>query len=121
LRASHRKLDPELSEPYRPYHAHDEKQPLKPSEKVELDIEIWPTSIVIPKGYRFGVWVRGTDYTHGQVVQVEGAKYAMDGVGPFRHDEPSDRPESIFGGMTTLHFAPGRQPYVLLPMIPPKA
>src|SRR5438477_5746284 len=30
LRASHRKLDPRLSTPYRPYHTHDEKQPLKP-------------------------------------------------------------------------------------------
>jgi predicted acyl esterase len=30
LRASQRKLDPELSLPYRPYHAHDEKQPLNP-------------------------------------------------------------------------------------------
>ena len=28
LRASHRKLDPKLSLPYRPYHTHDEKQPL---------------------------------------------------------------------------------------------
>ena len=28
LRASHRKLDPELSEPYRPFHTHDEQQPL---------------------------------------------------------------------------------------------
>ena len=32
LRASHRKLDPELSTPYRPYHTHDEKQPLTPGE-----------------------------------------------------------------------------------------
>ena len=29
LRASHRKLDKKLSKPYRPYHTHDEKQPLK--------------------------------------------------------------------------------------------
>jgi hypothetical protein len=120
LRASHRKLDSALSEPYRPYHAHDEEQPLEPGKEVELDIEIWPTSIVIPKGYRLGMWVRGKDYTHGQAVQVEGAKYSMDGVGPFRHDEASNRPESVFGGTTTLHFAPGRQPYVLLPVIPPK-
>ena len=28
LRASHRKLDPKLTLPYRPYHTHDEKQPL---------------------------------------------------------------------------------------------
>ena len=39
LRASHRKLDPELSRPYRPYHSHDDKMPLKPRQIVELDIE----------------------------------------------------------------------------------
>ncbi len=54
LRASHRKLDKKLSTPYRPYHTHDEKQPLKQGEVVELDIEIWPTSIVVPAGYRIG-------------------------------------------------------------------
>ena len=54
LRASHRKLDKKLSLPYRPYHTHDEKQPLKKGEPVELDIEIWPTSIVVPAGYRVG-------------------------------------------------------------------
>ena len=48
LRASHRKLDKKLSKPYRPYHTHDEKQPLKKGQVVELDIEIWPTSIVVP-------------------------------------------------------------------------
>ena len=45
LRASHRKLDPKETKPYRPYHTHDEIQPLKPGEPVELDIEILPTSI----------------------------------------------------------------------------
>ena len=35
LRASHRKLDQEKSLPYRPYHAHDERQWLKPGEIVE--------------------------------------------------------------------------------------
>ncbi len=48
LRASHRKLDRKLSKPYRPYHSHDEKQPLKRGEVVELDVEIWPTCIVVP-------------------------------------------------------------------------
>jgi hypothetical protein len=51
-------------------------------------------------------------------VQLEGVKYTMEGVGPFKHDEPSDRPPEIFSGATTLHFTPGRQPYVLLPIIP---
>ena len=40
LRASHRKLDPGLSTEYRPYHTHDELQPLTPGEPVELDVEI---------------------------------------------------------------------------------
>jgi predicted acyl esterase len=121
LRASHRKLDPQLSEPYRPYHAHDEVQPLNPGEPVELDVEIWPTSIVVPPGHRLGLWVRGQDYTNGEPpLELEGVKYAMQGTGPFKHDEPSDRPRDVFGGTTTLHFEPGRQPYVLLPVIPKK-
>lgn len=27
-----------------------------------MDVEIWPTSIIIPKGYRLGVNVGGRDY-----------------------------------------------------------
>ena len=42
----------------------------------------------------------------------------MKGVGPFTHTHPQDRPPEIFGGTNTLHFAPGRMPYVLLPVIP---
>ena len=50
LRASHRKIEPELSVDYRPYHTHDELQPLEPGVVYELDVEIWPSSIVIPAG-----------------------------------------------------------------------
>jgi hypothetical protein len=42
------------------------------------------------------------------------------GVGPFTHDDPRDRPPAIFAGDVTLHAGPGRQPYVLLPVIPKK-
>src|SRR4029079_6346351 len=56
-RGSHRKLDPALSLPYRPYHTHDEKQPLTPGEPVELDIELWPSSIVVLAGYRVALTV----------------------------------------------------------------
>ncbi|MBV8032431.1 MAG: CocE/NonD family hydrolase, partial [Betaproteobacteria bacterium] len=51
LRASHRKLDPALSTEYRPHHAHDQRQLLKKGEVVQLDVELWPTSIVVPAGY----------------------------------------------------------------------
>ena len=119
LRASHRKLDPQKSLPYRPWHAHDEIQKLVPGEAVELDIEIWPTCIVIPAGYRLALAVRGKDYAHpGAPLFVPGIGYPQSGVGPFVHDDPRDRPAEIFGGTNTLHFEPGRQPYLLLPVIP---
>jgi predicted acyl esterase len=121
LRASHRKLDVKRSLPYRPFHMHDEVQPLRPNEPVELDIEIWPTCIVIPAGFRLALSVRGRDYVHpGPPISIPGLKYTLTGVGPFLHDHPKDRPDSIFGGRNTLHFEPGRQPYVLLPVIPSK-
>jgi predicted acyl esterase len=120
LRASHRKLDPVLTLPYRPYHTHDEKQPLAPGEIVELDIEIWPTCIVIPAGYRIGLSVRGRDYVYpgGSGGRLSNFKNELTGCGPFLHDDPVDRPPEIFDNETTLHFGPDRQPYVLLPIIP---
>src|SRR5438270_336497 len=59
LRASHRKLDPKQSSFYQPYHPHDEIQPLEPGLIYELDVEIWPTSIAVPAGYRLALTVRG--------------------------------------------------------------
>jgi predicted acyl esterase len=119
LRASHRKLDPNETLPYRPYHAHDEEWPLTPGEPVELDIEIWPTSIVLQPGYRLGLTVRGKDYEYdGTDAGIAHAAYPMKGVGPFTHADPRDRPPEIFDGTNTLHFAAGKMPYLLLPIIP---
>ena len=123
LRASHRKLDPALSLTYRPYHTHDEKQPLTPGQIYELDIEIWPTCLVVPAGFRIGLTVRGRDYEYpggpGAGLGVLGAVFT--GVGPFRHDEALDRPPAIFGKNVTLHCGPGQPSHVLLPIIPPRA
>jgi uncharacterized protein len=123
LRASHRKLDHELSTTYRPYHAHDEEQPLRRGEIVELDVEIWPTSIVVPAGYRIGLTVRGKDYEyHGPSGgRLANFKNELKGCGPFLHDDPRDRLSEIFGGKTTLHVGPNRSCYLLLPVIPPRA
>jgi len=119
LRASHRKLDPIRSLPYRPYHTHDEAWPLKPGEPVELDVEIWPSCIVVPPGYRVAISIRGKDYESEEPpLELAGVRYTLTGVGPFLHDNQVDRPRDIFGGMYTLHFTPGKQPYVLLPIIP---
>jgi uncharacterized protein len=119
LRASQRKLDAQRSPPYRPWHTHDEEWPLKPGEPVELDVEIWPTSIVAPPGYRLALTVRGKDYeVDGSDAALPNAPYPMKGVGPFLHIDPDDRPPAIFATRNTLHFAAGRQPYMLLPVIP---
>ncbi|HZD91790.1 MAG TPA: CocE/NonD family hydrolase [Pseudolabrys sp.] len=119
LRASQRKLDPARSEPYRPWHPHDEEWPLTPGEPVELDVEIWPTSIVVPAGYHIALSMLGRDYeVDGTDVAPPNSGYPMKGVGPFLHIDPDDRPPAVFGGKNTLHFAPGKQPYVLLPIIP---
>jgi predicted acyl esterase len=119
LRASHRKLDPKRTLPYRPWHTHDEQQPLSPGRPVELDVEIWPTSIVVPPGYRLAITVRGKDYeVDGTDIAFPNAPYPMKGVGPFLHIDPDDRPPAVFATRNTLHFAPGQQPYLLLPIIP---
>jgi predicted acyl esterase len=119
LRASHRKLDPARSLPYRPWHPHDEKQALEPGRVYELDVEIWPTSIVVPAGYRLAFTVRGKDYEYrGEVSEfAKDFYYANAGVGPFTHADPMDRPADVFGGKVSLHTG-GQQPsYLLLPII----
>ena len=123
LRASHRKLDLDQTLPYRPYHTHDEKQPLTPGEIVELDIEIWPTSVVVPKGHRIALSVRGRDYVYpgGADQGLSNMKNAFTGVGPFLHDDAQDRPPEIFGRDVTLHFSQDMVPYVLVPVIPSRS
>jgi uncharacterized protein len=120
LRASHRKLDAKLSRSYRPYHTHDEAQPLKPGEVYPLDIEIWPTSIVVPAGYRIALSARGRDYVYpgGSGGRLSNMKNEFTGCGPFLHDDPRDRPIAVYGGTTTIHFGNGRDNFVVLPVIP---
>ena len=119
LRASQRKLDPRLSLPHRPYHSHDEKQPLKPGEVYELDVEVWPTCIVVPQGWRVALTVRGKDYEYeGEAAVLSNMKNPMRGCGPFLHDDPEDRPPAVFGGKVTLHVGNDRPAHLLLPIIP---
>ncbi len=120
LRASHRKLDRELSKEYRPYHPHDEAQPLNPGEVYEVDVEIWPTCIVVPKGYRVALTVRGKDYEFEGELSEWGKAFdqASKGTGPFLHNDPVDRPPGLFGGPLTLHAGGGRDAYLLVPVIP---
>lgn len=107
LRASHRKTDPRQSLPYRPWHTHDEVQKLRPGEVVPLEVEIWPTSMVFPRGWRL-------------VLTVQGHDFVVAPPGRMRHDHPQDRPAEEFGGANTIHTGGECASYLLMPLIPAK-
>ena len=122
LRASHRKLDPALSTTWRPYHTHDEIQPLTPGAVYELDIEIWPTSVIVPAGHRIALTVRGKDYEYaGEIAELDFFKNSkLKGVGIYTHTNAELRPSALYGGSTTLHSGGVQAACVVLPVIPAK-
>jgi uncharacterized protein len=93
---------------------------LKRGEIVELDVEIWPTCIVVPAGYRIALTVRGKDYEWQKTTgaKLSNFKNELLGCGPFLHNDPRDRPPSVFGGKVTLHCGGQYNSYVLVPIIP---
>lgn len=118
LRASHRKLDLERTLPYRPYHPHDEREPLTPGEPYELDVEIWPTCIVAPAGYRLGLSVLGRDWDHGGAGQPSHLGPDLRGCGLNTHDDPVTRPAEIYDSVVTLHSGGERPSSLLVPIVP---
>jgi predicted acyl esterase len=122
LRASHRKLDPERSEEWAPFHPHDEAEELTPGEVCELDVEIHASGVVVPKGYRFALSVKGCDYVYPSETNagLSNMKNTFTGVGPFLHDDPDNRPADVFHNNITVHLGGECAGYVLLPIIPTK-
>jgi predicted acyl esterase len=59
LRVSHRKLDPERSEPHRPFLAHTLEKLLSSDEVVPVEIPIWPTGMLWHAGEQLRVIVAG--------------------------------------------------------------
>jgi uncharacterized protein len=102
LRVSQRKLDPARSTEWRPYHTHDEVQKLQPGEIYAIDVEIWPASVFLPRGYRLALTLQGKDFER---------------VGWFTHDDPVDRPPASFAGRNTIHTGGEQQSYLLLPIV----
>ena len=120
LRASHRRLDPARSKPYRPYHPHDRAEALTPGEVYECDVEIVTSCIVVPAGWQVALTVRGKDYEYEGELSEFGKQfhYGTRGTGGMTHNEPNNRPADVFGGRVTLHSGGGRESYLLLPIIP---
>ena len=118
LRSSLRKLDPLRSKPYRPWHTFDEHQPLTPGDPVDLQVEIWPTSVIIPAGYRLGVVVSGRDFEFpGDGPWPFTYGVSMRGNGIFVHTDPHDRGSDTYAGQTTLISGGKHASYLLLPVI----
>ena len=121
LRASQRKLNDMLSLPFRPYHVHDRREPLKPGEIYELEAEIWPTSIIVPKDYRIALTIQGKDYEYGgEGTIISTFANQLKGSGPFLHNEVRDRPKEIYGGKVSVYFGEKYPSSLLLPIVPPK-
>jgi hypothetical protein len=115
LRASHRKLDPHRSQPWRPYHAHDEVQPLLPGQIYALDVELWPTSIILPAGYTLSLTIGGHDFERAWPGE-EASNFR--GTGGWTHTDPRDRPPELFSGTTTVYSGSAHTSALLVPIVP---
>ncbi|GKU10262.1 unnamed protein product, partial [Fusarium langsethiae] len=107
LRVSLRKVDQEHPKhrewlPHRNYTSKD-VLPVIQGEVYAVDVEVWPTNVVVDKG--------------GKLV-FEVASGDTQGSGIFQHNDPVDRSPEIFQGHNHIHFGPRQQNYVTLPVIP---
>ena len=83
-------------------------------------MEIVPSCIVVPAGWRVALTVRGKDYEYqGELSEfAQTFHYGTRGTGGMTHADPDDRPREVFGGTVSLCAGGGRDPYLLLPIIP---
>lgn len=89
--------------PYRDYFSTD-VLPVLPGEVYPLDVEIWPTNVVLEKGAKLILEVSSGD---------------TQGCGVFQHKSPIDRAPEKFEGRNHIHFGPQFVNYLTLPVIPP--
>ncbi|KAH8908901.1 X-Pro dipeptidyl-peptidase protein [Coniochaeta sp. PMI_546] len=109
LRVSNRRVHDENPKhrsylPHREYLSTD-VLPVKAGEVYSVDVEVWPTNVVVEKGGKLVFEVSSGD---------------TQGCGVFQHVSDVDRPASKFAGVNHLHFGDGLENFVTLPVIPPK-
>ncbi|KAF7588820.1 hypothetical protein BBP40_005174 [Aspergillus hancockii] len=88
--------------PYRDYFSTN-MLPVMPGEVYPVDVEIWPTNIVVEKGGKLVLEVSSGD---------------TQGSGIFQHNDPTDRSPKKLQGTNHIHFGPAYENYVTLPVIP---
>lgn len=109
LRVSFRKTNPNHPKhreylPWRDYFSTD-VQPVIPGDIYPVDLEVWPTNVIVEKG--------------GKIV-FEISSGDTQGSGIFQHNHPEDRSQEKFAGLNNLHFGEKLVNYVTLPIVPPK-
>jgi predicted acyl esterase len=77
-----------------------------PGEFYEVDVEIWPTSMVFPKGYRLVLTIMGKDFEFPDI------------PGRILHKQASDRGSTTFEGSSRILTGGTRASYLTLPHIP---
>ncbi len=102
MRASHRTLDARRSTELIPFYPHETARPLHPGAVVDVQVQLWPGSLFLPKGYRLELSIAGKDFKE---------------AGWWTHDDPVDRPAEKMGGTVTLHTGGAQASYLLLPII----
>lgn len=102
LRLSHRELDENASTPWSPVHTHRQPSEVVSGRRYALDVEIWPTALVVPPGGVLRLTVLGRD--------------PFD-VGEWRHDDPDDRPNTSFADWATIHSGSEAGSYLLVPVV----
>ncbi|CAK7206117.1 hypothetical protein SEUCBS139899_008901 [Sporothrix eucalyptigena] len=90
--------------PWREYLSTD-VQPVIPGEVYAVDVEIWPTQVVVERGGKLVLEVSSGD---------------TQGCGIFLHNDPKDRAPAKFQGLNHICFGPNYINYLTLPVVPPK-
>lgn len=107
LRVSLRKVN-EKNTRHAPWHPHREYlstdiDHIEPGKIYSVDVEIWPTNVVM---------------LVGDVLVFEVSSGDTQGSGIFEHNSPHDRPNNKFRGLNHIHFGDGLENYLLMPIIP---
>ncbi|KAL4865540.1 hypothetical protein BDV12DRAFT_200072 [Aspergillus spectabilis] len=89
--------------PHRDYYSTD-ALPVIPGEVYPVDVEVWPTNVIVEKG--------------GRIV-LEVASGDTQGSGIFLHNSMADRSPEKFQGQNHINFGHGEN-YLTLPIVPPK-
>ncbi|AEO67473.1 uncharacterized protein THITE_2116352 [Thermothielavioides terrestris NRRL 8126] len=109
LRTSLRRVNTEhhRHRPWLPQRDYTSKDvlPVIQGEVYAVDVEVWPTNVVVEEGGRLVLEVASGD---------------TQGSGIFTHDDPVDRSKEVFEGFNHIHFGPRFENYITLPIIPPK-